>query len=347
MTADMEMHLDIIVRLMAVGASLLLLVMLMAGTARATMKIPLAGLVIGGAAYLINSGGLINPGLFIRHLIDLVSLVTPFWIWLFARRLFERSPPRWLLAILGILYLAGWGLAHYVDTAINFGFYLLHFVSLALIADLIFVALSGLNDDLVYRRRLVRIYLPILVGLQTGGILIYELLFGSSGDNDLVQTMNGFLIFALILFGGLALLRTDAELLVDTDRKKPDQPPAPALSPSEIVLKEKLTTIMAAGVYRETGLTIQSLAEKLATPEHRLRALINQKLGHRNFSSFLNGYRIAEARDKLTDRDLVDLPILTIAMDLGYNSLAPFNRAFRSETGMTPSDFRKQAIDQK
>ena len=29
----------------------------------------------------------------------------------------------------------------------------------------------------------------------------------------------------------------------------------------------------------------------LGTPEHRLRALINRKLGHRNFSSFLNGYR--------------------------------------------------------
>jgi len=48
----------------------------------------------------------------------------------------------------------------------------------------------------------------------------------------------------------------------------------------------------------------------------------------------------------LADRELVNLPILTIAMDLGYNSLAPFNRAFRAETGVTPSDFRKTAIDQ-
>lgn len=340
------MQLDIIVRLMAVGASLLLLVMLMVGAARPTLKIPLAGLVIGGAAYLINSAGLIDPNLFIRRLIDLISLVTPFWIWLFARRLFERTPPRPLLALLGFLYLTGWGLSHFVDTGNGPGFYLIHLVSLALIVDLIFVALSGLNDDLVYRRRLIRIYLPILVGLQSGGILVYELVFGNENDNVLVQTVNGFLILALILFGGLALLRTDAELLVDTEDRRRDEPADPDLSPSEMVLKDRLNATMADGIYRETGLTIQSLAEKLATPEHRLRALINRKLGHRNFSSFLNGYRIGEAKAKLADRELVDLPILTIAMDLGYNSLAPFNRAFRNETGMTPSDFRKRAIDQ-
>ena len=212
---------------------------------------------------------------------------------------------------------------------------------------MIVVALSGLGDDLVHRRRLIRIYLPILVGLQSGGILVYELLFGNEDNNAVVQTVNGFLILALILFGGLALLRTDAELLVDTNRRKPDQPMEPALTPSETVLKDRLNASMEEGVYREPGLTIQSLAEKLATPEHRLRALINQKLGHRNFSSFLNGYRITEARTKLADRDLVDLPILTIAMDLGYNSLAPFNRAFRAETGITPSEYRKQAIDRK
>lgn len=341
------MQLDIIVRLMAVGASLLLLALLMTGAVRPALKIPLAGLVIGGASYLINSAGLIDPQLMIRRLIDLTALITPLWIWLFSRRLFERDPPHWLLAVLGFLYLTGWIVANFVEQSRGFGFYSIHFISLAVLADLIYVAISGLNDDLVYRRRLIRIYLPILVGLQSGGILVYELLFGNENNNAVIQTINGFLILALILFGGLALLRTDAELLVDTDKRKPDRPIGPGLSPSELVLKDKLGAAMANGDYRETGLTIQSLAAKLTTPEHRLRALINQKLGHRNFSSFLNSYRITEAREKLADRDLVDLPILTIAMDLGYNSLAPFNRAFRTETGMTPSEYRKQAIDQK
>ncbi|MBC7047243.1 AraC family transcriptional regulator, partial [Salmonella enterica subsp. enterica serovar Heidelberg] len=79
-------------------------------------------------------------------------------------------------------------------------------------------------------------------------------------------------------------------------------------------------------------------------PEHRLRALINQRLGYRNFSDFLNSHRIADARAWLSDPARVDLPVLTLAMDLGYGSLAPFNRAFRDATGTSPSEDRRAAI---
>jgi len=161
-----------------------------------------------------------------------------------------------------------------------------------------------------------------------------------------VHEVNAGLIFALVLFTGLVLLKTDADLLLATAKKNPEPPEKSQLTASETVLNEKLVAAMRDGHYHEAGLTIQSLARHLGSPEHRLRALINQKLGHRNFSSFLNGYRISEAKQKLADRELVDLPIPTIAMDRGYNSLAPFNRALRAETGVNPSDFRKSAIDQ-
>jgi len=46
---------------------------------------------------------------------------------------------------------------------------------------------------------------------------------------------------------------------------------------------------------REEGLTIGMLATKLAVPEHRLRRAINQSLGYRNFSSFINRARIEAA----------------------------------------------------
>jgi AraC-like DNA-binding protein len=38
------------------------------------------------------------------------------------------------------------------------------------------------------------------------------------------------------------------------------------------------------------------------------------------------------------------VPILTIALDAGFQSIGPFNRAFKAETGMTPSEFRRTRL---
>ena len=35
------------------------------------------------------------------------------------------------------------------------------------------------------------------------------------------------------------------------------------------------------------------------------------------------------------------MPVLTIALDAGFSSLGPFNRAFKAETGATPSEYRR------
>ena len=75
--------------------------------------------------------------------------------------------------------------------------------------------------------------------------------------------------------------------------------------------------------------------------------LINQRLGHRNFAAYLNGYRLAEVRAALADPAQRDVPILTMALDAGFGSLAPFNRAFRDSEGMTPSEYRERARNGK
>jgi len=40
------------------------------------------------------------------------------------------------------------------------------------------------------------------------------------------------------------------------------------------------------------------------------------------------------------------VPILTIALDAGFQSIGPFNRAFKAHTGMTPSEFRRGGLAQ-
>jgi AraC-like DNA-binding protein len=345
-------RLDIAVRLVACGAGLLLLVLLLSGEVRRGLKLPLAGLLIGSTAYLLNSSSLKIYDTPAQPWTDLASIFTPFFTWLFALRLFEREPPRAVIwGTAGALGLA-WLLAYFILPRNHVTFYVIHLIGLGLVIDLFRAAITGRADDLVEQRRTLRVWLALLVAAQAGGILAFELVTGqgTSNTDPRIQLVNALLILALNLFAGKALLRTEPELLVRIEApdtpSEGDAPPASLLSPSELVLRDKLEAAMASGIYRTPGLTIAGLAERLGTPEHRLRALINRRLGHRNFSAFLNRYRITEARALLADRAHVDLPVLTIAMDLGYNSLPPFNRAFREETGQTPTDFRRAAIGQ-
>ena len=74
-------------------------------------------------------------------------------------------------------------------------------------------------------------------------------------------------------------------------------------------------------------------------PEYRLRRLINGQLGYRNFNAFLNGYRIEEARAALADPSQAEVPVTTIALDAGFQSIGPFNRAFKVSTGVTPTEY--------
>jgi AraC-like DNA-binding protein len=96
-------------------------------------------------------------------------------------------------------------------------------------------------------------------------------------------------------------------------------------------------------VYREERLTIGELARRLGTREHVLRRVINQGLGYRNFNEFLHAHRIREACERLRRAEDARLPILSIALGVGYSSIGPFNRAFKARIGMTPTRYRRSA----
>ena len=113
---------------------------------------------------------------------------------------------------------------------------------------------------------------------------------------------------------------------------------------ADLIMLRKLEGVMAAERWRHEGLTISRLAEELGAPEHRLRRLINQRLGHRNFADFLNAHRIEAAKRHLADPEQAHSTVAAIAFGLGYGSLGPFNRAFRAATGATPTEWRRQAL---
>lgn len=120
---------------------------------------------------------------------------------------------------------------------------------------------------------------------------------------------------------------------------------APPATGQEAALLDALCKLMEKGkAYRDDGLSIASLSQTLGVQEYRLRRLINQQLGHRNFSAFVNGYRLTEAAAALADPGQDGVPVLTIALDAGFGSIGPFNRAFKAHTGLTPTEYRRARL---
>ena len=150
-------------------------------------------------------------------------------------------------------------------------------------------------------------------------------------------------IFVVSLVFAVWLLRPDAgrwpgETSEDT------RPTLPAQNGfADPALVARINAAMNADIWREEGLTIGALATRLSVPEHRLRRAINQGLGHRNFSSFINRARIDAACAALTDPTRMNVSVQEIAYDVGFASVGPFNRAFRAEVGQSPTEYRRAA----
>jgi AraC-like DNA-binding protein/uncharacterized membrane protein YhdT len=153
----------------------------------------------------------------------------------------------------------------------------------------------------------------------------------------------GVSVFAAILLASGAVFLQARPLVFGAARRAEPGADARAEAAERLMLG-KLNALMAAGSWRREGLTIGELAAELGEPEHRLRRLINQRLGHRNFADFVNSYRIDAAKARLADPTQARTTVAAIAFDLGYGSLGPFNRAFRAATGATPTEWRREAL---
>jgi AraC-like DNA-binding protein len=77
-----------------------------------------------------------------------------------------------------------------------------------------------------------------------------------------------------------------------------------------------------------------------------LSQILNEKL-NRNYSEFINSYRIEEAKKILEGPRAAQLKINAVAFDVGFNTQVAFYNAFKKYTGLTPAQYRKQAGEKK
>ncbi len=102
-------------------------------------------------------------------------------------------------------------------------------------------------------------------------------------------------------------------------------------------LKEQMLTNL---FYLNSELTLKSLAENLNMHPNILSKVINEGLD-KNFSDFVNEYRVNAIIEKLHSGNYDHITLLGISFECGFNSKTTFNRVFKNIKGVTPINYKK------
>ena len=320
------------------------------------------------AVKLWNDATLVLPDQ-LRFLIGVTAMMSVGWFWLMVMALFgdiDRYRPVMFLAPLAMM---GCGIANMLHLgllvpyvwAVGTGLQ----VTLAVWSMIIVV--RSWKDDLVESRRRLRGPFMMAVGLYIISLNGFDLLEMFGGTPAWYPMLNAAMLASVVLGGSLVFLDPREDMFgagaapaqpslpqpapKSADRAHVngkaalDPAPAPALDRAAKADLERLQNLMSRDeVWKEEGLTIASLALRAAMPETQLRRLINDCLGYRNFPSYVNAHRIAAAKSRLADPNGARVSISTIAYETGFASLGPFNRAFKEEAGVSPSEWRRKAL---
>ncbi len=117
---------------------------------------------------------------------------------------------------------------------------------------------------------------------------------------------------------------------------------ASALSPEQrdALFDAILQSMENDKVFLDPEMSVVKLAGILHTNKSYISQTVNEKVG-KNFSMFINEYRIKEARKMLANKAFDHLTIEAIAHNTGFKSISAFNNSFKRFTGITPSYFLK------
>ncbi len=144
------------------------------------------------------------------------------------------------------------------------------------------------------------------------------------------------------------LSKTETEISPQTVEVKINSEPK-IKEPKALVSSEKADEIyenlqnllQKSKLYRNEDLMLEDLATELKIHAKYLSNVINTKSG-KSFFDFINSYRIAEFNQEVLNNSNMRLTFLAIAFNCGFGSKSAFNRAYKNEMGMSPSEFLKK-----
>ncbi len=343
------------------ASGVFLLIVLVALQRRIPNQNALLGIAMsaGGVFYAIVTAPFFPKASWWWTLPIMSAMPAVFWLW--ARAAFDDDfvLRRWhgalWLAIVAVGFAVSLGWSRWPALAKGGG-RVLAVVALVLALAAAVQTVKTWRVDLVMRRRRLRLAM-LAINVATIGLVAVagfaDIPVAAPGASGSLPT--ALSLFVVATLAGLGLFSAPAvavsaatAAIASGEAGRPARVADRATGAGAVVdplLLRRLDHLMTVErTYRQEGLAIGALAARLDVPEHRLRQAINEGLGYRNFNAFLNRYRIEDAKLALSDVTQREVPVLTIAMDAGFQSIGPFNRAFKAETGATPTEFRREAL---
>lgn len=215
--------------------------------------------------------------------------------------------------------------------------YLPSILLLVLMLHLVWVLIGGREDDLRPRRRDIRLWLPIaVIGLLLMDVGV-DFTLGFDWSSSRFLHMQNILIFICVCGLTLIITKVDANIFAPDSPRKYVEKDVAAYSKTARQIDKMMRE---EKIFLEPDLRLSHIVKRLPISEASTRKLIHSEFGCEHFRTFLNRYRIQYAVSLLDNPKRRDDKLIAIALDSGFASLASFQRAFKRETGKTPSAWR-------
>lgn len=166
-------------------------------------------------------------------------------------------------------------------------------------------------------------------------------------DSGWLDTILTFTIIWVIALWGLrqkpGLLRTTqfGDLVPENQPEEAIKYERSALTPEHAArIARKIEAAMNKDLlYRNPSLSLWNLSNHIGVTSNYVSQTLNETLGA-SFFDYVNQARVTDAMRQILQSDRT---VLEIAYDVGFNSRSPFYKAFKRETGTTPTAFKQTA----
>ena len=276
----------------------------------------------------------VNSAQLVLALPSLIPMLTLIFVWATFEE--DRFVPKWLIGLFCIdILLTVWRVIHgYSSSEAEL---VAQLIKVFAATYAIYVVWRGRENDLVEMRVKARLIFIGALSITVLGVSLAELV--RIYNIDLPGRLLGNLWMLSIAFlGNVSIIKVNPDLNLVGDPKEL----VIKATPEDPVIVQLLQRMQSERLYADHDLRVGSLADLIGLPEYQLRQKINQNLGYRNFNQFINRYRIEEAGALLIQDPRT--PVLTIALEVGFRSISSFNTAFQDQFGVSPTQYRTQAL---